>query len=371
MNNSTEINETIFLEEDMYLGGKLWLALNLFLTASTLAGNILTMAAIIYTKKLSGLVANQFIFSLAVSDLLVGLSIPYHMAFYWVNSFGNSQVKCLLRFALISFAMASSILNLLCIATDRYLAIVYPFLYTRYMTRRTSLVMIVFVWSLSFSIILTIIFWNDWQEGVSCEIIKVLPEGFINFFVCPLFATVWVILLFLYSRICREATGHAKRIRSTNSVPNVRDSKSFQVMIIILGCFSVCWLPFFVVLTYARTTGLIGKGIYEISFTLAVANSGMNPLIYAWKNANFRKAFSCLLRCQRPNVCSAAFVTNHVPSKKNSMNGICNGKEEDLVRSEFDIELQSSKLNGICDQLEQCQGSVPTQVTNVNASPRN
>lgn len=32
-----------------------------------------------------------------------------------------------------------------------------------------------------------------------------------------------------------------------------------------------------------------------------MANSGMNPIIYAWKNRNFRRAFSQLLRCNPPD----------------------------------------------------------------------
>lgn len=32
-----------------------------------------------------------------------------------------------------------------------------------------------------------------------------------------------------------------------------------------------------------------------------MANSGMNPIIYAWKNTNFRRAFSRLLKCKGPD----------------------------------------------------------------------
>lgn len=41
--------------------------------------------------------------------------------------------------------------------------------------------------------------------------------------------------------------------------------------------------------------------VYKICFTLAMANSGINPLIYAWKNTAFRKAFGRLLRCKMPD----------------------------------------------------------------------
>lgn len=40
---------------------------------------------------------------------------------------------------------------------------------------------------------------------------------------------------------------------------------------------------------------------YRSTFALAIANSGMNPFIYAWKNANFRKAFQKILHFKSPN----------------------------------------------------------------------
>lgn len=40
---------------------------------------------------------------------------------------------------------------------------------------------------------------------------------------------------------------------------------------------------------------------YMAAFTLAMSNSAMNPLIYAWKNSNFRTAFINLLKCKSPD----------------------------------------------------------------------
>jgi hypothetical protein len=40
---------------------------------------------------------------------------------------------------------------------------------------------------------------------------------------------------------------------------------------------------------------------YMAAFTLAMSNSAMNPLIYAWKNSNFRSAFINLLKCKSPD----------------------------------------------------------------------
>ena len=41
--------------------------------------------------------------------------------------------------------------------------------------------------------------------------------------------------------------------------------------------------------------------IYKAAFSLAMSNSAMNPLIYAWKNTGFRRAFSQLLKCKSPD----------------------------------------------------------------------
>lgn len=78
---------------------------------------------------------------------------------------------------------------------------------------------------------------------------------------------------------------------------------SFQVVILILGCFTICWLPYFIVACsqifhFAANSSPI---YYKAAFSLAMANSGMNPLIYAWKNRTFRRAFIHLLRCRTPD----------------------------------------------------------------------
>lgn len=71
----------------------------------------------------------------------------------------------------------------------------------------------------------------------------------------------------------------------------------------ILGCFSLCWLPYFIVACAQIFKFLENSSptIYKAAFSLAMANSGMNPIIYAWKNTNFRRAFGRLLKCKAPD----------------------------------------------------------------------
>lgn len=121
-------------------------------------------------------------------------------------------------------------------------------------------------------------------------------------------------------------------------------------MFLILGCFTVCWLPYFVLTLYSKTTAYTSATLYEVFFNLAVANSSMNPLIYAWKNTNFRNAFIYLIKCHKVNgLSSSNFVTNHIPSKKNSINGISNlvCQQDDILRSEINLEMRLSQVHHI------------------------
>jgi hypothetical protein len=40
---------------------------------------------------------------------------------------------------------------------------------------------------------------------------------------------------------------------------------------------------------------------YKTVFTMAMINSFVNPIIYAWKNPEFRQAIKRLLHCSSPN----------------------------------------------------------------------
>lgn len=80
-------------------------------------------------------------------------------------------------------------------------------------------------------------------------------------------------------------------------------------MLLVLGSFSICWLPYFAVVCL-RANGLRTADsllVYKVAFSLGIANSCMNPLIYAWKNTIFKRAFCNILKCKTLN------AVNHNP----------------------------------------------------------
>lgn len=108
-----------------------WAIIDGFLLIAILCGNILTILAVRFSRRLRSVISNHFVLSLAISDILVGLTLPYHLAFYLGFGLGSSKWFCLLRFFFVIVACTVSIWSLIAIALDRYIAICYSLHYGR------------------------------------------------------------------------------------------------------------------------------------------------------------------------------------------------------------------------------------------------
>lgn len=282
-----------------------WILLDCFLFVAIVLGNVLTILAITWARRLRNVASNYFILNLAVSDLMVGVTLPYHLAFYVDSTLHHNKSVCISRFVMFSIACGGSIYNLIVIAIDRYVAIVHPLSYNAYATKRRVLLIIVIAWICTMAVSSIPIYWNCFDTADMCELESVLPRYYIVAIQMPAFFLSWIAMFLLYWKIWREAHMHARRM-NFGIVPNIvekNDRKSVQVVLLILGCFSICWFPYFVV-ACMRTFGWRTNSMaiwYKSTFALAIANSGMNPFIYAWKNANFRKAFQKILHFKSPN----------------------------------------------------------------------
>lgn len=154
----------------------IWIFIDSFLFIVIVLGNVLTILAIAWARRLRNIVSNYFIFNLAISDLLVGVTLPFHLAFYVDRTLNHNKLFCISRFVIISLACGGSIYNLMVIAIDRYVAIVYPLNYSSYITRKRVLLIIIIAWICITGVSSIPIYWNCFDVSRSCELETVLPR---------------------------------------------------------------------------------------------------------------------------------------------------------------------------------------------------
>lgn len=157
-----------------------WLVLVLFIIL-TIGGNVLVCLAVGVSRRLRR-VTNCFVVSLAVTDLLLGVLVLPFSATLELRS-GNwplGGTLCNIYVSLDVMLCTASIMTLLAISVDRYLAISAPLCYPRRVTPIRVALVITTIWilSLAMSFVPIHLGWNtadfsvqhlDWGMGVEAS----------------------------------------------------------------------------------------------------------------------------------------------------------------------------------------------------------
>lgn len=307
MNNTTNNNFTMDLEKQLFL------AYYVILIVLTVAGNTLVCVAIYVDVRLRS-PTNWFIASLAVSDLFYGLAaLPFRIVSN-VTPITSPEV-CSAWIWVDMVCAAASMANLAVISVDRYMKITKPFCYHRNMTKKRSLLAICGVWVYAATLAtFAIIKWPG-AKGVIIDPVEGLCRNdnkvFYTVANIVAFLSPLVVVVASYSLIFRTALIQFNKMqhlivssstkedrRKQKSV--VRDFKATKTLAVVLGTFTVCWAPFFIMFTISQYDPSylmdlpynVAMAFYYLFFLiLPNLNSACNPVIYAYFNAEFRRSF--------------------------------------------------------------------------------
>ena len=298
------------------------------LMLSILFGNFLVMVTVLSKRHLHT-PTNFILGSLAVSDFLTGaLTIPFEL----YTDAKSSTLDCytVTYMLMPSYYLGSvSLMHQVIVTVDRLIAVCRPLRYHSLVTPSLVTMVICGVWILgTLPAIFYLYVWMDTMpedhEKGKCGGAAYFTSKCITDFEISLSTFVLLILLLLTAfnvyiwrvaaRQAQQIYAHLRLQHTEQRRKNLLSLQATKTVLFIVGTFIISWTPFSI---YTAISSVIQAKVLDNSVVLIInqityfficVNSAINPLIYGWKNTEFRRALvdlvrrwkiACLEACQR------------------------------------------------------------------------
>ena len=274
-------------------------------------GNSLVLLAIWRTRALRT-VTNCFIGSLAAADVLVGFIVPPTTILPYLG-LPTDFYGCILVNTVVVLITNVSILNLLAIALERFLAISDPFRYQRVMTVNTAMVVVAITWVVAILLgLIPMMGWHKDRKGFAmCFFTAVIDLRYMVYLIffgltIPSLCAMLLIYIYIY-RVIRKhqqlmapvlsISSPSERREASNEKRQVRGAKGLAYVIIL---FAVCWLPLHILncITVFAPEKNAPYQLLLVTIVLSHANSLVNPFLFAFSNKDMKRAMRRLLSCE-------------------------------------------------------------------------
>ncbi|KAK2149230.1 hypothetical protein LSH36_460g01005 [Paralvinella palmiformis] len=265
-----------------------------------------TMTLVVYGKSRTLMNRrNVLIVSLSTVDLFTGLTTFMPKLISNAVSGSDPFTICMISSAVQIAPPWSSIFHLVAIAIERHIAITKPLMYQVLVTpRRLAFAVCANIGSGCFFALVPLAWPRDQFQKV-CLSILWYPRWYrYTFLVVPMAVALSLISL-IYLHIYTIARTHERAISAAeqnnpnrNDLQSRKESRATRVFILICGIALACYVPFWtaIVLLISKPNSQTIIYIYYLSSLCLYSNSGMNFVVYAVRNEEFRTKMNKLFK---------------------------------------------------------------------------
>nr|XP_054772754.1 allatostatin-A receptor-like [Lytechinus pictus] len=294
-----------------------WISFQVISSLLGVVGNLLVIILILGGRHLRSS-SDVLIGHLALADFLTSVFMfPLPRAEH-VPSTPLAEAYC--RFIFTSFFMwlsiFMSIMILMVISLERFVAIVYPLHFQRFRRRRYVTKLILCLWALSIAANVHIVV-NMSVDGKSrqCRVKHTsrdwqIVTGVIIFlitFAIP--ASVMIITQVIAARTLkaqsRRFDGALSNISNGSNSLILARNRLLHMLYLVIAIFIVCWGPnniaYFLYNLHVLDQSYLYGPVDRILVVVAFYNSCANPIVYAIRYPRFRRAIRRLLSCAPVN----------------------------------------------------------------------
>ncbi|XP_044073783.1 trace amine-associated receptor 13c-like [Siniperca chuatsi] len=288
------------------------------ITVLTITLNLIVIISISHFKQLHT-PTNLLLFSLAVSDLFVGLLMVFQIMIIDGCWFLGDLV-CVLYYVLDYIITSTSVGTMVLISVDRYIAICDPLHYSTRVTQKRIQVCVSLCWICSILFQCMVLKNNLEEPGSSiscsgeCVVVSNYIAGFVDLalsFIGPV-----IVIIVLYIRVFVVAVSQARAMRSHIVAVTIQGSvsvtakksemKAARTLGVVIVVFLICLCPYYCV-ALTNQDNLLNASSDAFVVCLFYFNSCLNPIIYAFFYPWFRKCLKLIVTLQilQPDSCEA------------------------------------------------------------------
>lgn len=293
-----------------------------------------TICYIIYRVRRLHCPSCLFLVNLAINDILVGVFLlPFGVASTIKKSNVVGKTGCGIIGYFQHASSTVSVLTLLSVSIDRYLAIIIPLKYKGWVTRNKTVLSIIGIWLYALiTACFPLLGWSDYKyiPGVwLCETDYHTSVSFTYFKLTTMYFLPLISIIFIYSSILRVALRHSRQIAREvealrqRELPPVLEPESATkgsammvsgqycvrkphsalraeiktaiTLACIVGVLFISWAPYMVVNIWSFHSGARAPVLLQYVVSgLYYVNGVINPYLYGYLNRIIKREFKML-----------------------------------------------------------------------------